>query len=233
MFCFPTNVEARCWCVVVIIFLHNGSKRVIKGNKSRSREKYVKVRGVRFLRASVFIMRVGRFHARVSTLLVLFWSFLFTPTKTTTRDETRAYLDLLFHLHSNPPIFPPQKKRILCLGCKICKDFFFSLFFFGKMNFVLGGGVCRAQKRKRERHKEKMSPCVEKMSTSESVYVFCVLSQCVLKKTLSSLYRACSLSLSLSYFFTYLPPPSRRVRWIFGGGILCWCSCFCFRCSCL
>jgi hypothetical protein len=115
MFCFPTNVEARCWCVVVIIFLHNGSKRVIKGNKSRSREKYVKVRGVRFLRASVFIMRVGRFHARVSTLLVLFWSFLFTPTKTTTRDETRAYLDLLFHLHSNPPIFPPPKKKGFCV----------------------------------------------------------------------------------------------------------------------
>jgi hypothetical protein len=64
--------------------------------------------------------------------------------------------------------------------------------------------VCRAQKRKRERHKEKMSPCVEKMSTSESVYVFCVLSQCVLKKTLSSLYRACSLSLSLIFLPTYL-----------------------------
>ena len=65
--------------------------------------------------------------------------------------------------------------------------------------------MCRAQKRKRERHKEKMSPCVEKMSTSESVYVFCVLSQCVLKKTLSSLYRACSLSLSLSLSLIFLP----------------------------
>ena len=178
MFCFPTNVEARCWCVVVIIFLHNGSKRVIKGNKSRSREKYVKVRGVRFLRASVFIMRVGRFHARVSTLLVLFWSFLFTPTKTTTRDETRAYLDLLFHRHHifyrffsvsfkrglsfSPPTSPPPrkktafvkpvqffppKKRILCLGCKICKDFFFFVFLWGKECPFRGGGVsCTKQK---------------------------------------------------------------------------------------
>ena len=42
------------------------------------------------------------------------------------------------------------------------------------------------------------------------VYVFCVLSQCVLKKTLSSLYRACSLSLSLLFF--YLPTSSFASR---------------------
>ena len=50
----------------------------------------------------------------------------------------------------------------------------------------------------------------KKMSTYRDVcvcvcvYVFCVLSQCVLKKTLSSLYRACSLSLSLIFLPTYL-----------------------------
>ena len=172
MFCFPTNVEARCWCVVVIIFLNNGSKRV-KGNKSR-REKYVKVCGVRFLRASVF-MRVGRFHARVSTqsiiiiIIIIILVVSFHPHKQPRRDETRAYLDLLFHRHHifyrffsvsfkrglsfSPPTSPPRKKtafvkpvqffppkkRILCLGCKICKDFFFP-FFFGEMNVRFGGG---------------------------------------------------------------------------------------------
>ena len=172
MFCFPTNVEARCWCVVVIIFLHNGKR--VKGNKSR-REKYV-VCGVRFLRASVF-MRGGRFHARVSTqsIIIIILVVSFHPHKQPRRDETRAYLDLLFssvitffivflvyrsreaslfHPYLPPPpppkknsfcqtrpIFPPLvKKRILCLGCKICKDFFFRFSLGRWMNVRFGGG---------------------------------------------------------------------------------------------
>ena len=39
-----------------------------------------------------------------------------------------------------PVQFFPPKKRILCLGCKICKDFFFFRFSLGKGMSVSGGG---------------------------------------------------------------------------------------------
>ena len=79
MFCFPTNVEARCWCVVVIIFLHNG-KRVIKGNKSR-REKYVVFVGcVSSERPCLLCGLDDSTREYQHKVLLLFWSFLFTPT---------------------------------------------------------------------------------------------------------------------------------------------------------
>ena len=208
MFCFPTNVEARCWCVVVIIFLHNGSKRVIKGNKSRSREKYV-VRGVRVLRASVFIMRVGRFHARVLFILVV--SFHPHKNNHTGRDESVSGSS--FSSSFKPSNFsPPKKKRILCLGCKICKDFFFSLFFFGKMNVLLfwGGGVSCTKEKERKTQRKNVSVCGKNEHLRECVCLLCSLSMCIKKNSLLSVSRLLSLSLSLLFF--YLPTSSFASR---------------------
>ena len=137
---------------------------------------------MRFLRASVF-MRVGRFHARVSTRkrIIIFWSFLFTPTNNhgTRRERIWIFFFITFFIVciiqerplffpptlpprkktvfvkpvQFPPPFSPPKKRILCLGCKICKDFFF-LFFLGKRNVRFRGAVCVVHKTRREREKD-------------------------------------------------------------------------------
>ena len=108
---------------------------------------------------------------KVLLLLLLFWSFLFTPTNNhagTRRERIWIFFFIvitffivflvyrsreasLFHplpLFVKPVQFFPPKKRILCLGCKICKDFFFFSFFFGERNVRFGGGGYRAQNKK-------------------------------------------------------------------------------------